>query len=196
MLKKTLVPLTIAITAAISPPTYAWNIVCGISLLSFGDKQINMTTKWEADSSALRGISEFYGAIAELQSINVDIALNHSKSIDKSSETTKISNAAAHFKASSEALSMAASKANQMITSANPADSIGKESMELWAQLDNYNQIFLKNIDAGELPNLYQLHEAIDLTQRIANLGMRASLMHLNQHKEHHTEGGAAAEFK
>lgn len=155
-----------------------------------------MTTKWQADTSVIRGISEFYGAIAELQSDNVEIALNHPKSFDKNSEITKISNAATHFRASSEALNTAASKANQMITSAPPVDSIGKESMELWANLDNYSKTFVTNIDAGELSNLYQSHGAIDLTQRIANLGMSASLMHLNQHKEHHTKGGAVAEFK
>ncbi|CDZ73258.1 Hypothetical protein NGAL_HAMBI2610_48880 [Neorhizobium galegae bv. orientalis] len=187
--------VAIATVALFSMPVsgYAWNIICGVSVLSFGD--VKMSSKWEADSVAIRGISEFYKAISELQNINVEIALAPA-SADKLAEITKIQSATTALKASASSFQSAVEKANALSSAANPMDSIGKQSIALWKKMSDYNTAFAKALDGGMLPDLYELHEAIDVVHQIDNLGMRASLMHLNQHKDAHTAGGHAATFK
>jgi hypothetical protein len=174
--------------------SYGWNIICGISVLSFG--QADMTTKWEADSAAINGISEFYSAIASLQSINVELLLATDKSPAKNSEIAKTNDALAHFKSSQDLFKKAKTKANQMATPTNPLDKIGTESLKLWDQLANYENTFASNLSSGQLPDLYELHAAIDVVHQIDNLGMRASLMHLATQQHYHTVGGAQARFK
>ena len=195
MIKKIAVPATIAVALAVSPvSSLAWNIVCGVSILSFG--AATMATKWEADSAAIKGISEFYAAIADLQAVNVDALLQKGASAAKSNEIAKTQNALARFRASRDQLASAQTKANQLVSPTNPLDNIGKESIALWKQLADLNSEFIRNLEGGTLPDLYRLHEAIDLTHRINNLGMRASLLHLNQHKTHHSTGGSGAKFQ
>jgi uncharacterized phage infection (PIP) family protein YhgE len=140
-------------------------------------------------------MSEFYAAIAELQAVNVDALLQATTSAAKSAEVTKTKSAVARFKASRDQLAAATTAANRLVTPANALDSIGKESLALWKQLADLNDEFIKSLEGGALPNLLRLHEAIDLIHRIGNLGMRASLMHLNQQKSQHSPGGAGAKF-
>jgi hypothetical protein len=183
----------IVISALVASPLYshAWNIICGVSVLSF--KASTMDTKWEADSAAIRGLSDFYAGVAELQGINIEILL--STSDKKSAETSRVTAAIAKFKSSNDQLAVAQSKAVQLIAAAGPADSMGSESIAMWKQLADRNSMIVKSLEQKELPDLETLHTAIDLTTRISNLGMRASLLHLGQHKTHHTTGGAAAKF-
>ena len=194
-MKKVAVSTAIALTLAVIPlPSAAWNIICGVSILSFGAS--TMSTKWEADSAAIKGMSEFYAAIAELQAVNVEALALKAGDPAKAAEVTKIQSALARFKASRDQLMSAQTKANQLVTAKNPLDNIGKESLGLWKQLADLNSEFIRNLEAGALPDLYRLHEAIDVTQRMNSLGMRASLMHLNQHKTLHSTGGASIKFK
>lgn len=194
MLKKLVLPVAAALAMSVPVVGYSWNIICGVSILSF--REATMSTKWEADSAAIRATSELYAAIADLQSINVEVALQDASGPEKVKEVTKTTNALAHFKASRDQLAVAQTKAGQMVTASNPLDNIGQESIALWKQLADYEYEFILSLEGGSLPDLYRLHEAIDLIHRIDNLGMRASLMHLNQHKLHHTTGGATTHFK
>ena len=169
---------------------HAWNLICGVSIGAF--KAATMDTKWEADSAAIKGMSEFYGAIAELQSINIE---NLSIAGKKAGELPKIAAALARFKASNDQLTQATTKANQLIATTGPADNMGIESMGLWKQLSDRNTRSIKALEANTLPELEDLHGAIEITHRIGNVGMRASLLHLNQHKTHHTAGGPSVKF-
>jgi hypothetical protein len=185
----------IAAGVFVSPlPTYAWNIVCGVSILSFG--AATMSTKWEADSAALRGIGAFYAAIADLQNVNVEIATQSATSSNKSGEVSKLESASAQFKQSRSLFQEAIAKANQLATPSNPLDNIGTQSIALWQKMADANAKFIAALDGGTLPDLYGLHEAIDTIHQIGSIGMRASLMHLNQHKEAHTTGGPSVKFK
>jgi hypothetical protein len=185
----------VAVGTLVSPlPTYAWNIICGASILSFGVATIS--TKWEADSAALRGISAFYAAIADLQNVNVEVATQSATSVNKSGELSKLENASAQFKQSRTSFQEAIVKANQLATPSNPLDNMGTQSIALWQKMADANAKFIAALDGGTLPDLYALHEAIDTIHQIGSLGMRASLMHLNQHKETHTAGGPSVKFK
>ena len=180
-------------SALVASPLYghAWNIICGVSLLSF--KASTMDTKWEADTAAIRAMSEFYAGVAELQSINVELLTTAGNK--KQAELGRVSAAIARFKASNDQLTQAQTKAGQLTASAGPADNMGNESMAMWKQLATQNGAIIKSLEGKQLPELEVIHGAIDLTHRIGALGMRASLVHLGQHKTHHTAGGTSAKF-
>lgn len=165
----------------------AWNIICGISIDAF--QKSTMPTKWEADSAAIMGMSHFYSAISHLQSINVE-------SIKDDSEVKKIKLAAESFQASNKSLQKALASANELVGKSGPADDFGRQSMGLWKELGAMNDSFIGAINEGHLPNLHNLHKAIEVTQQMSNVGIRASLVHLKGHELHHTEGGAKASFK
>ena len=91
-----------------------------------------MSTKWDADSAAIKGMSEFYAGVAELQAVNIEALALPAGDPKKAAEVTKIQNALARFKASRDQLMLAQTTANQLVTQSNPLDSIGKESLGLW----------------------------------------------------------------
>lgn len=183
--------VVVAALATIPLHSQAWNIVCGVSINAF--KASTMDTKWEADAAAIKGMSEFYGAIAELQGINVENLLGGGNK--KPSEQAKVDAAVVRFKASNEQLARAQAKAEELIASTGPVDNMGAASIGLWKQLADRNAVLIKTLEDKQLPELDELHAAIELTHRIGNVGMRASLMHLGQNKTHHTSGGASARF-
>ena len=175
-------------------PASAWNIICGISVLSFG--AADMDRKWEADSAALQGIGEFYMALSDMQSINVEFALQDEPSASRDIEISKIDGALERLMESRNSFERAISEAEGMITASNPLDSIGEKSISLWREMVDLNSEFISAMEEGYLPDLYRLHEAIDTIHEIGNLGMRASLMHLNQHETQHSSGGPSARFR
>lgn len=196
MVKTNAFPIAVATILLITPlPSSAWNLICGVSIGVFGASPAMAKVKWQADSDAIKAMSEFYAAIAELQAINIDVILKPGDP-ERAGEIAKTRNALARFKASRDQLTAAQKMASELITPANPLDSIGKESIGLWKQLAEFNGEFINNLESGSLPNLYRLHDAIDVTQRMNTLGMRASLMHLYQHKAQHSIGGATAKFQ
>lgn len=190
-MKNALKYILIGFLFAATPMASAWNIICGISVAVF--KAASVNSKWEADTAAIRAMAEFYSAIAELQSINVEILLK--KNSDNKQEKLKVMRAIARFKASNSQLDLAAERARELMNIAGPADSMGNASLKFWKELYFNNEKSIKALESNQLPLLEDLHEAIELTQRIQNLGIRASLTHLGAHKEHHTAGGVAAKF-
>lgn len=191
-MKKIVSLIFISVLAIFPGACFGWNIICGISIAAF--RASSLDTKWEADTAAIKGISEFHGAIAELQGINTEIILG--KSVDKSLELNKVSQAVKKFEESNKQLDLAVEKAQKLIISAGGADNMGRESMRLWQELHRHNSKFIKSLRGKQLPELEELHSAIEITQQIGNIGMRASLLHLGQNKMQHTTGGMNATFK
>ncbi len=184
----------LAVTILLSIPARAHNVVCGVSVSAFHTQQMN--TKWDADSAAIRGISAFWAAIADLQSVNVEIAIQSTPSAGKSVEVSKLEDASTQFKTSKTQFEDALQKANQLVTPTNPLDNFGTQSIELWQKMIAFDKAFSAALDEGSVPDLHSLHDAIDTVQRLVNLGMRASVMHLNQQREFHTSGGPTVKFK
>ena len=181
--------LIVAVILVIPVSNYAWNIICGISVNVFMAK--TMPTKWEADSSALKGISSFYAAIAELQNVNVEPA-----SIKSTAEVHKIELANQLFKESNSHLRSAKNNAQKLIESTSSPDKFGQDSIALWAQLEDLNSKFIANIELGHLPDLSELHNAVEITQKISSLGIKASRIHLDTQELYHTAGGKNTPFK
>ena len=166
---------------------YAWNIICGVSTGAF--KAGAMETKWEADSNALTAISHFYAGISALQSVNVEYTKLTAPAEKREIEIRKLSKASAFFKESNKSFRKAKEGAAILIKATMPLDDLGKNSIELWKKLETLNDGFINSIDSGTLPSLFKLHDAINITTEILNLGMQASLIHLGQYKLYHTEG-------
>lgn len=59
--------LLVFVVMAIPNVSYAWNIICGISVGLTAMEQDQESAKWDADSRALRGIGSFFMAVSELQ---------------------------------------------------------------------------------------------------------------------------------
>lgn len=93
--------------------SYAWNLVCGVSV----GRAISgeMKDKWDSDSHALRGIAELYSGVAELQRVelNADHTIDDPMSLSDSA-VSATAQAAKYFTSSAGELSQALDIATKM----------------------------------------------------------------------------------
>lgn len=165
--------------------THAWNIICGVSI-DLDSVEI-AALKWDADSRALRAISLFYAAVAELQ--RIEIESDENVIIPQSlwrPENTVVDEA-------TRLLAESASEIGRSRTLVEKLDLGDEKGKDLLHSLEAGIRAAYHAIDGEEgvpmLPSLTHLHHIASLVDSYVEHGIALSLGHLRMGFEGHSAG-------
>lgn len=172
------------------PNSYAWNIVCGVSILNSAIPENVLEKKWDADSYALKGISYYFMAISEMQriSLNDDGTFSAPQSFTGQGDVLK--NAGDYLIQSKESFSNALDTARKM----NLGDEKGLGLLN--GILQSVDKIESELRDKKHLPSLDELQNLVVMINEYNMHGIELSKMHLGKHLAGHGVGGEKYKIK
>lgn len=186
MLKERFFPkvllMVIAGAIALAPQaSNAWNLICGVSIRKVDNPDAQQ--KWDADSYALKGISNYFYAVSELQRLELfdDGTVGVPRSLFR--ETSAIEEAIQALAASSQNFSRALEIAN--------ANELGDDTgLGLLAVMQEQTTAMAAQLQNGELPNLEEFHAITGAVVAFTQHGVTLSNEHLNMGLSGHGAGG------
>ena len=180
----------LTLVVAVPSVSYAWNIICGISVGMVQESFAEISgKKWEADSHALRGIGLFYLAVSELQRIELP-----NKEDVKGDVIVPNSLWHQDTPSTSEAIKLLAGSANEVERSLVLAKEYGlgdDKGLTLLSQLqESLNSSRQVMSDEGKLPDLKTMHNIARAINEYVEHGITLSVNHLGKGLEGHGTGG------
>ncbi|ANL84616.1 hypothetical protein [Rhizobium phaseoli] len=169
------------ITVAVAPAN-AWNIICGVSInLQASDNN----RKWDADSSALYGVSHFYAAVAEMQRLQLRDDKTFANPPSQRSDKTAIEQAAIELKNSSDAFG----RSLKLAQAYNLGDEKG---LALLKRLSEGVTKLYETIEFDRaLPTLSSLQAVAKDINEFTAYGIELSNKHLGMKMPGHGSGGS-----
>jgi hypothetical protein len=190
----------VAAMATMPMEARAWNIICGVSIAYAGScegGEALLARQYSVDSKLLRGISEYYAAFSELQTVDIE-AVKAGKAADK--DKAQVKSGAAAMKTSTQTLQAAIEEGNQLLTDTGKMKcnflkterDTAKDTLAQAQKLADLSNSMMKKIESGVLPSVSALHAGLAITQTITSNGLKLSQAHMG--KAHHS--GAKEEVK
>jgi hypothetical protein len=183
MLKNTIATVAVlACYVGATDPVKAWNLVCGVS--------INMAAKendrkWDADSSALYGISHFYAAVAELQRLQLNNDKSFTNPTSQLSDKSATEQSTIDLKKSVDAFSRGLKLAEEYNLGDEKGLKLLKALVEGTTKL--YETIEYKRV----LPTLTDVQAVSKNINEFTAYGIELSQKHLGMSMRGHGIGGA-----